>query len=184
MILVQIVNPSLYATKYTTIFMITTIVFLDCSVDSNSNYHTTLNQNQYHITVWLILPRIIFLSQGRIELQRTKTCMVVSLFIWLIFLYEKVYIQPLRVRFFHPLVNNWGRDKMAVIVQTIFSNVFSWIRMFAFRLKFLLLRVQLKHSNIGSDNGSAPTRRQATIWINDGSITDIYIHIRHSASIS
>ena len=35
---------------------------------------------------------------------------------------------------------------------------------------------------IGSDNGLAPTRRQAIIWTNDGKLTDAYM--RHSASMS
>ena len=34
----------------------------------------------------------------------------------------------------------------------------------------------------GSDNGLAPSRRQAIIWTNDGLFTDAYM--RHSASMS
>ena len=44
-----------------------------------------------------------------------------------------------------PLFNT-GRDKMAVIFQTTFSNAFSWMKMFEFRLKFqwsLFPRIQL-----------------------------------------
>ena len=43
-------------------------------------------------------------------------------------------------------LTHWGRDKMAAISQTIFSNAFSWMKMFEFWLKFhwsLFLRVQL-----------------------------------------
>ena len=57
--------------------------------------------------------------------------------------------------------------------------------MFEFRLKYhwnLFPRVQLTIFQLGSDNGLAPTRRQAIIWTNDGYITDIYM--RHSASMS
>ena len=46
----------------------------------------------------------------------------------------------------HNLLTHWGWDKMAAIFQTTFSNVFSWMKMFEFRLKFhwsLFLRVQL-----------------------------------------
>ena len=39
-----------------------------------------------------------------------------------------------------------------------------------------------KYPIIGSDNGKAPTRRQAIIWTNDGQFTDAYM--RHSASMS
>ena len=39
-----------------------------------------------------------------------------------------------------------------------------------------------QYSCIGLDDGSAPTRRQAIIWTNDGEITNAYM--RHSASIN
>ena len=41
---------------------------------------------------------------------------------------------------------HWGWDKMAAVSQTIFSNAFSWMKMYEFQLKFhwsILLRVQL-----------------------------------------
>ena len=44
------------------------------------------------------------------------------------------------------MLTHWGRDKMAAIFQTTFSNAFSWMKMYEFRLKFhcrLFLRVQL-----------------------------------------
>ena len=40
----------------------------------------------------------------------------------------------------------------------------------------------LQYSNIGSDNGLGPIRRQAIIWANDDYFTDTYMH--HSASMS
>ena len=43
-------------------------------------------------------------------------------------------------------LTHWGRDKMAAIFPTTFSNAFSWKKMFEFRLKFhwsLFPRVQL-----------------------------------------
>ena len=58
---------------------------------------------------------------------------------------------------------------MAAIVQTTFSNAFSWMKMFQLRLQFhwsLFLRVQLtifQHWLFGSDNGLAPSRQQAII---------------------
>ena len=45
-----------------------------------------------------------------------------------------------------PWLTHWGRDKMAAIFQTTFSNVFSWIKMYELRLTFhlsLFLEVQL-----------------------------------------
>ena len=42
--------------------------------------------------------------------------------------------------------------------------------------------LQEKCSSFGSDNGLAPTRRQAIIWTNDNNFTDAYM--RHSDSIS
>ena len=70
-----------------------------------------------------------------------------------------------------PSLTHWGRDKMATIFQTTFSNAFSWMKMYEFRLRFhwsLFLRLQLQYSSIGSDNGLAPSRRQAIIWSNAG----------------
>ena len=46
----------------------------------------------------------------------------------------------------------------------------------------LFLRFQLTISNIGSDNGLVPTRRQAIVWTNVGYFTDAYM--RPSASMS
>ena len=46
-----------------------------------------------------------------------------------------------------PTLTHWGGDKMADISQTTFFNVFSWKKMYEFRLKFhwsLFLRVKLK----------------------------------------
>ena len=45
------------------------------------------------------------------------------------------------------VLTHWGRDKMEAISQTAFWSAFSWMKMFAFRLKFhwsLFLKVQLK----------------------------------------
>ena len=39
-----------------------------------------------------------------------------------------------------------------------------------------------QYSSIGSDNGLAPSRRQAIIWNNDDLFTDAYM--RHLASMS
>ena len=33
-------------------------------------------------------------------------------------------------------LTHWGRDKTAAIFQTIFSNAFSWMKMYKFRLRF------------------------------------------------
>ena len=36
----------------------------------------------------------------------------------------------------HTMLLHWGRDKMAAISQTMFSNTFSWMKMYEFRLRF------------------------------------------------
>ena len=42
--------------------------------------------------------------------------------------------------YYHIMMNNlsthWGRDKMAAIFQTTFSNACSWMKMYEFRLRF------------------------------------------------
>ena len=64
----------------------------------------------------------------------------------------------------------WGRDKMAAIFQTTFSNAFSWMQMYEFRPKFhwsLFSRVHL--NNIPElIQMMAWNRRQAIIWTKDG----------------
>ena len=44
------------------------------------------------------------------------------------------------------ILTHWGRDQMAAIFQTTFSNAFSWIKLYEFGVKFrwsLFLKVQL-----------------------------------------
>ena len=36
----------------------------------------------------------------------------------------------------HSELTHWGRDKMAAIFQTTFSNAFYWMKLFKFRLRF------------------------------------------------
>ena len=67
-------------------------------------------------------------------------------------------------------LTDWGRDKMADIFQTTFSNAFSLLKMWQFRLRFhwsVFPRVKLTIFHIGSDDGLVPSRRQAIIWTND-----------------
>ena len=74
---------------------------------------------------------------------------------------------------------------MAAILQRTVSHAFSSMKLHEFWLKFhwnLFLRVQLQYFSIGLANGLAPTRQQAIISTNDGSITDAYIY--YLASIS
>ena len=45
-----------------------------------------------------------------------------------------------------PPITHWGRDKFAAISQTTFSNAFTWMKMYAFHLRFhwsLFLRFEL-----------------------------------------
>ena len=66
---------------------------------------------------------------------------------------------------------HWGRDKIDAILPTTFSNAFSWMKMYWFRLNFIELYSQgsnQQYSSIGSDNGLAPTRQQAIIWTSEG----------------
>ena len=80
-------------------------------------------------------------------------------------------------------LSHWARDKMAAILQTTFSNAFSWKN----ENVTISIKISLKfvsnwqYSIIGSDNGLAPARRQAIIWTNDDYFTDAYM--RHSASM-
>ena len=86
---------------------------------------------------------------------------------------------------FHNELTHWGWDKMAAIFQTTFSNAFSWMKIYKFRLRFhlsLFPRVQLTIFRHCFSGGLAPSRRQAIIWSNDGYFTDAYMC--HSAWMS
>ena len=75
-------------------------------------------------------------------------------------------------------LTHWGREIMIAISQT-FSNSSSWIKMYEFWLRFqwslFLMVPKNQYSGNGSDNGLAPTRRQAIIWPNNGQFIDVYI---------
>ena len=72
------------------------------------------------------------------------------------------------------ILTHWGRDKMAAIFQTTFSNGCSWMKIFEFWIQFdwsLFLRVQLirtQHWFRISDNGLVLISQQAITWTNDG----------------
>ena len=66
-------------------------------------------------------------------------------------------------------LTHWGWDEIDDILQTTSLNAFPWTS-------------NQQYASIVSDNGLAPTRRQAIIWTNDDYITDTYM--RHSASMS
>ena len=52
---------------------------------------------------------------------------------------------------FVELLKHWGRDKMAAIAQTTFSNAFSWMKMYKFHLKcFFDLRLNKRLSKQSS----------------------------------
>ena len=46
--------------------------------------------------------------------------------------------QSVTMEYYHKAkpLTHWGRDEMAAIFQTTFSNAFSWMKMFEFRLRF------------------------------------------------
>ena len=78
-------------------------------------------------------------------------------------------------------LTHWVQDKMAAILQTIFSNAFFWRKMYEFRFKFhwsVFLRVQLTtfQHKFYSDHGWAPARQQAIIWTGDGYFTAACIY--------
>ena len=66
-------------------------------------------------------------------------------------------------------LTHWGRDKKDAILQMTFSNAFILEEKVWFPFKISLWFVPKRpNSNIGSDNGLAPSRRQVIIWTNDG----------------
>ena len=70
-------------------------------------------------------------------------------------------------------------DKMAAILQTLFSNAFSWMNFFYFDKN--VIEMCSSASNIGLDNGLVPNKQRAIIWTNDGLF---YWHINTSLSLN
>ena len=68
---------------------------------------------------------------------------------WINFLSKKYFLKILSVKTSHVLLlTYWGWNKMAANFLTTFSNAFSWMKIYDFRLRFhwsLLTRVQLKY---------------------------------------
>ena len=69
---------------------------------------------------------------------------------------------------------HWYLNKMATILQTTFSNVFSWRKMFVFWLKFhcslFLLVQQIISQNWFRYCCSVPNGQQAITWTNDDQV--------------
>ena len=81
--------------------------------------------------------------------------------------WEQVYTWLVLCCVYGGLTRGW--DKMADIFQMTFSDAFTWLKMYEFRLRLhwnLTLREQLQYSHICWDNGLAPNRQQAIIWAN------------------
>ena len=67
------------------------------------------------------------------------------------------------------LFTYWGLNKMVNILETTFSNVFSWMKIIAFWFKFhwsLFIRVQLTNDHCFREWLGAK-KRQAITWTND-----------------
>ena len=68
-------------------------------------------------------------------------------------------------------LTHWGCDKMTAVFQMTFSNGFSWMKMFPFWWNLhwrLFPRSNYQYSSTDSDNGLAPSWRQAIMWTKDG----------------
>ena len=71
-------------------------------------------------------------------------------------------------------LTDWGQDKMAPIFYTTFSNAFSWMKMYEFRLRFhwsLLPKAQLTTSQhwfrwwLGADQATSHYLNQCYWWL-------------------
>ena len=73
-------------------------------------------------------------------------------------------------------LTHWGWDIITAISQTTFSNAFSWMNMYTYDLtEVCSWGLNQQYSSIGSDNGSAPTQRQANFWTNDNLLMHICV---------
>ena len=83
----------------------------------------------------------------------------------------------------HRALKHWSLDRMAANFR-IYKNVFSGIKIYKLWLRFhlnLFQRIQLTIFQHWSDNCFTPTRHQAIIWTNDGSV---YLRIYASLGLN
>ena len=106
---------------------------------------TSLNQN-----IWILIKISLFVPKGPIENKQPLMQVIAwwptrqQAIIWTIHV-SRGLNESSRQGLAKPALN-WGRHKIAAIFQRTFSNVFSWMKMYQFRLRFhwsLLPRVQL-----------------------------------------
>ena len=86
-----------------------------------------------------------YLSPSLISLWYTAHITILK-YAWQRLIIPQVLVQLWSVWIVADTTHIWGRDKMAAVSQTIFSNAFSWMKMYEFRLKFhwsSFLRFQL-----------------------------------------
>ena len=87
---------------------------------------------------------------------------------------EEAKIKPSQKALAMP--GQWGRDKIAAILQTTYSNEFYWMKIYEFFLKFhkntFLLGDQLTKSQHWI--------RQATTWTNDDQATNVNVLVTRS----
>ena len=92
-------------------------------------------------------------------------------------LFQKVYLNSdksmLHTRVTCQDLTHLSLDKMSAVSQTIFSDAFSWMKIFVFWLRFhwiLFLMVQLTIAQHWFRYWLAPNRRQSIIWTNADTI--------------
>ena len=68
-------------------------------------------------------------------------------------------------------ITHWGLNKMAVILQAMFSKAFPWIQRFVFWAQlpwppFLWVQLKTSHHCVGPGNGWLPKRWEVITWAN------------------
>ena len=124
------------------------IVWVSNGVQTYLHYHIDMSHANL-IKQWCLLQHIYFIYCMKCDLitiwNKLFLDMRLCFGLWFLFHTQSNIIHAVLSLDLYELTH-WGRDKMAAIFQTTFSNAFSWMKMFKFRLRFhwsLFPRVQL-----------------------------------------
>ena len=129
---------------------------------------------------------VTFLQHGYIHWLSKKYALI----LFLLLSDKTSYFKILQFLFlFSSKLIHWGRDKMAAISQTTYSNAYPWMKIVNFEknkkqnnnTEICSLGSNWQYGSIGSYNGLAPNRRQAIIWTN---VSMLYWRINASLGLN
>ena len=125
-----------------------------------------ISVDDQHISIALVL---IYPTRGPQNFENPTSSMLMPWYAYLTYVKSLLVITVAPIIKRQPLTH-WGRGKMAAVSQTTLSNTFLERKCYNFNQNVTEICSYLSYEqyfSIGSDNGLAPTRRQAIMWTNE-----------------